>query len=462
MEIYILGTAVLAFVAILAAISPMRVLSAAVVLTSFGMFAAFKLPIGDLTPLLSHAAAGLGAGVLALVGLQAALAGRSLSLPRGGEALLLMTIWGVVGAMLLPRLFAGEIEVFSWARDASGARVDPRFPALLSPLAPGSSNMSQSFYLALSTAFFFAMTASLRRHGAAPAITALRWAAAANVLLAILSVLAPHLLDPIRTASYALLDHHVVAGLPRVIGGFPEASGFGAHSATLAAFLIALGTSRDIFLGVLNAALAAASLSSTGLAGLTAASAALLVCAALARPQQEHAYVLAAALLATVCAALLVLPGMDLSGIVAIIDQLALSKADSASGLERGAMAVRGFEVLRESYGLGIGMGSTRANGYPSALAAALGIPGIVLFIAFLFGAFTSGAGAAVKNDYTARRAAGCAAFTALAVASISSFSVDPGILFMTCAAIASATAHRTTSVPAGAPSAATGPRSSA
>jgi hypothetical protein len=92
------------------------------------------------------------------------------------------------------------------------------------------------------------------------------------------------------------------------------------------------------------------------------------------------ALVLALFILA-VCIDFLVLSGQ-------ITQRLVLEKFDSGSGqvrLNADGLAVQSFI---ESFGLGAGVGSARASSLTASLAATVGLPGLLLFVAFLWSVF--------------------------------------------------------------------------
>ena len=144
------------------------------------------------------------------------------------------------------------------------------------PLQATKSNISQSFYILLSSGFFLAAVFVMRRRGTRFAETGLAWAAGINALLGALDFLGlDNLLSLVRTADYSLANEHTVAGMARIIGGYSEASVFGATSAALAGyFAMSFLIGRQGHAGLLalsNLACAAMALSSTAFLALAAA-----------------------------------------------------------------------------------------------------------------------------------------------------------------------------------------------
>src|SRR5690606_26377447 len=144
------------------------------------------------------------------------------------------------------------------------------------PLAPGNSNISQTLFILLSCGFFLVAAAAFARRVPRFGEAAFVWAAMVNLVLGLLDLLGLDLLLAlIRTACYSRNNVHTQAGLPRVIGGFAEASSFGAFSAALFAYFMAsvlIGRRpRDGLLALATLACAAVSLSSSGIVSLGAA-----------------------------------------------------------------------------------------------------------------------------------------------------------------------------------------------
>ena len=67
-----------------------------------------------------------------------------------------------------------------------------------------------------------------------------------------------------------------------------------------------------------------------------------------------------------------------------IIDVSVLQKAQSDSALERGSFNILAGQVFMQTYGLGVGLGSTRTSNYIYLLASNLGVIGLLLFAALI------------------------------------------------------------------------------
>ncbi|MEO1721146.1 MAG: hypothetical protein AAFR84_01940 [Pseudomonadota bacterium] len=460
MEVYPSGVAVLLLWAAIA-LKPDRGLMFAIACVPLGMFAAFKLPIGGMTPLMAQMTA---AGSIALLCLHHLMQRRSeVHAPPAALPLMIFAGYAVFASVFLVRIFEGEFMVFSMSRGDFGIRVSHLFPATLTPLRPAPANISQTAYLLLSVAFFLAVADVARRRGYSVLISALRVAAIVNIVFGILDLLQlDALLSVVRTASYILHNDHAISGIPRVIGAFPEASGFGHLSAVLAAFFLFLGVERkstsDMAIGAISALFAALALSSTSFVGLGmialvfALRAAASVLLTLDRTMTLVLVAFGGISLAALSIGILAVE-IHGGGVGAkILNELIFSKSTSTSGLERGALALGGFQAFVDTYGLGAGVGSVRANGYVSALVAAVGVPGVIMALWFVAAAFGKGAPrvapqqvARMGENVAPREAiSACrgAAIVLFAMAAVSSMSVDPGLVLMTLAAISTTAAH--------------------
>ncbi len=167
---------------------------------------------------------------------------------------LFLLLYAVAGAVLLPRLFAGQTTVFVPSRD------EGRMGEVL--LAPVTGNITQSLYFLLSGMTFYAFSILLLKPRAIVGIRQgfFLWAIL-HVGLGFIDLLGKlsglgDVLAPIRSAAYNMLTEVDVAGFWRIAGGYPEASTYGAISALLLAFMFTYWRrSRDTFTLVLWVAL---------------------------------------------------------------------------------------------------------------------------------------------------------------------------------------------------------------
>lgn len=372
-----------------------------------------------------------------------------LVIPRIDVATFLMlaaALWGLISAFLMPRLFYADIEVISLSRGLVGVEVSRLFPTTLSLLRPSTGNLSQSAYFLLDVLFLYAAMTLCRRYGAGALERGILAATVVNIILGMADLVG---LDPMlelfQTASYGILADHAVAGIDRIIGGFPEASSFAKFTAVLFAYyasrVVDTGRRGDALLAVLSGALAALSLSSSGLLALGVAGAVIAgrwLLDALRGHAPGWPVLIAAGGLAV---SMLLMAGPAWTLVWEIIDILLLSKGDSVSGMERGFWAMQGLRIGMETWGLGVGLGSTLANGMISVWFSNLGAPGLIILFAFLYSVlFRHDERLAASEDRIRHRAAFVALLTILVGKLVSTTTAPPGEMMMLMSAILMAT----------------------
>ena len=113
---------------------------------------------------------------------------------------------------------------------------------------------------------------------------------------------------------------------------------------------------------------------------------------------------------------------------------MTVNKGQSASGFERGLWAKQGWEAMKFTHGLGIGVGSFRSSSLVTAILGSVGPAGMAVFIGYLFQVGKFGRvrtyAPGVDERTGAGAAAGWAALLALVPAAVSFSAADPGILF--------------------------------
>lgn len=409
----------------------------------FGMFAA--LSAGGLAILMPYLLASLTITVFFLRRFSGQI--RGIHVPRSGFYLMLFGLYAVFSAVILVRFFAGEFLVFPLSFDRLGTRTSIFFSSTMKPLAPGNSNISQSVYVLLSVLFFIAAADVFRRRGPAILEQGLIWAGSINIGLGVLDMAgADTLLALIRTADYALGNELRVFGFPRVIGGFSEAAAFGAFSAALAgyfapSYLIARRSSHGV-LALGNAMGTVMAFSSTGYAALAVVVLLILLHArhflgrGLSRAFGHWLVIMLALAVLALSAAVVMTPFLGTAGDVA--DRLFLQKAASSSGLERAAWARSGFDAFVQTWGLGAGAGSLRANGLAAVLLGSVGLPGTLFFLGFLWSALGPAGPIGDANGTRLFYAARVGALTMLSAMMVSGTTPDPPLLLVSLAAVAS------------------------
>ncbi len=255
---------------------------------------------------------------------------------------LLLGLYSIVGAITLPRIFAGETTAFI------SMRAEGRVAEV--PLAPTSGNITQALYFTISCFVFFAFSVLLRRPGTLSAIrqgfflfVTLHVAFGFIDLFAKLAGLGD-VLAPLRSASYAMHTNVDVAGFWRIAGAQAEASSFGAKCVSLLAFTYCMwrGT-RSTYALVLSIALLALLILSTSTTAYVGGAilalfllASLTSAAVLNRLSKQDLLLLVGGLAAlTVVVGVLVYNDRALDPIWRLFDEMVFDKSSSASSLER-------------------------------------------------------------------------------------------------------------------------------
>jgi hypothetical protein len=366
--------------------------------------------------------------------------GTTFRLHRTSYIVLALLIYVFLSAIIFPRFFLGETNVFV-------ARADGKLGVLEVPLSPSSGNITQTGYFAIGALLYFAVLILLSRYGRFELIRkgflAAIWC---HVVLSIISLAgnlvgAGDILLPIRTANYALLTDTEMAGFVRLVGGFPEASSFGIATFGCLGFTYAYWTVTRaplmLFLTCLLAAFLFLSTSSTAYGALVVSivfvfgwiGKSLLV----GRLTRGHSYVLGIAVvsLVAVLCVLLIKPQV-FDPVVRLIDTAVLSKADSDSARERGYWNMKSLESVVDTGLLGVGMGSSRASSWLVAAISQLGLPGILL-IGMMIAQFLRRAEPTQDprdlRIVALHEGARAAALCTLIAITISGGSADPGIL---------------------------------
>jgi hypothetical protein len=362
--------------------------------------------------------------------------------PRAGFWLAVLAAWGVLGALYLPRLFEGQLQILTIDR----AAVDDG--AVLYPLHPVSGNLTQTGYALAGASAFFAFRALLSKPGRLERFrTAVLVLAGLNGLAALWSLCeyhlgAPPLLDSIRSAGYGINRAYESGGLLRIAGTFPETSAFSTFTLPLFAFSLSLwlhGSRTLPAAGVAfgSLALLLASTSATAYAGL----AGYLACFCLGLLWRAYARgdVPRLSSLAMSSCVILLLMGLAYSfelevsvRVSSFFEETLVRKLDSYSGVERGSWNRQAWSNFVDTYGLGVGLGSARASSFPLVLLSNVGCVGTLLFLAFLKHVLWVPRRSAVGPIACAARQA---VLAALIGASVSATVFDLGIAFFAFAA---------------------------
>lgn len=352
-----------------------------------------------------------------------------------------LMIYVCIGALLFPRLFAGQTSAFVTSRTGRGVYE--------AALAPVSANISQAGYFILGGLTFLAACLLLRRSGTLADIRRgfFLWFSL-HVLMGALDLLgkvlgAGDILAPIRTANYAMLTQVTEAGFWRIAGAFSEASSFGGASLAGLAFTYTYwrktGSKFALGLGAALFVLLLLSTSSTAYVGLAIVSVpvvfSIVKSLASGRLRVGEALLIALLppLLLSAIAASLFYPHF-FDPVLQLVDNTVINKVTSASGQERSYWNYKSLQSFFDTGGLGVGLGSSRASSWPIAVLSQLGLFGtamMTVLLAMLVRGVRGGRGRIDPEvDAIASSVRACA-LSALVAGSLASGGADPGIVFL-------------------------------
>lgn len=313
---------------------------------------------------------------------------------------MLYALYALVGAMVFPTLFRG-LPVFGFA---AGADDD----IVISYLSPGMSNISQTMYLLTGIAASFFMAMYILYVGRLkPAIIALYWGMGALIAFGLIDFLnlpgSDALFAFVRTASYRMLGDAtmqgsaLVAGLPRVVGPHSEASQFASALIGYFAFAMSRGLRtqnwRILTAAGVSGALLILSTSSTayGAILLLGGFFGLYHLAQIFLRGSARSVV---ALYLCAMAGFMLIVLMWVMGFIdlfwAYFNEFLIDKAASDSGQERGEWNAQAVYAFINTFGIGAGVGSLRTSGLFFAIIGCLGVVGIMTYLLYLRGLFTT------------------------------------------------------------------------
>jgi hypothetical protein len=383
-------------------------------------------------------------------------------MPRRLTLLFLFWLVAAVATAFMPRLFEGAVMVVPIRGELSET----------APLRPSAQNLSQFAYLTIAVFSVFAFARILQspemRQHALKAMCLGGAMTAATGLLDHASHFLPlePLLAPFRTASYALVTGVEVLGATRVTGLMPEASAFGG---LCLAFMGALyfyrraildDLVRDVCVPAVIAILAVCAWLSTS-SGTYVGVFLLLIVAALewflranTRGKARSTYrkglggelSVLVAITAGIALVLIVWP-QALDPVYALIDRMVLQKTASNSYAERGMWRSVAWSSLWATYGLGVGLGGTRASSSLVAILSGTGIIGGMLYHAFVLQSLlrpTAGAPTETQLVMSAFRFSFVPSFAVTLMVGDADFGGMTAFGFGIAAALAMANARRT------------------
>jgi hypothetical protein len=355
-------------------------------------------------------------------------------------------IYAAASAIVFPRLFAGQTSAFVPSRMRSAV--------LEVPLEPVSANISQTGYLLLSVLIFIAFCIVLTRSDSLAIVRRgfFTWCVL-NAAMGAMDVAGKFvglgdILEPIRTASYAMLTDVEQAGFSRIAGAYSEASAFGAATLACLAFTLTYWrktqSSFAFLLSAVLLVLLVLSTSSTAYAGALILSIPIgaSVTRSLLAGQLSRTDILLIALTVLGIVVLLFIYLFDpraFDPFVDLIQTTLIDKPRSASGQERAYWNYKSLQSLLDTDGLGVGMGSSRPSSWVIAVLSQLGIVGTVMFAVLLLIMANGLGGAATKAKPDERALASSVRACALAgivSASLAGGSADPGVVFFVSLAV--------------------------
>ncbi|PVE21803.1 hypothetical protein DC522_24625 [Microvirga sp. KLBC 81] len=378
---------------------------------------------------------------------EAAAAIEAITPPKPGFWLACLVFYGVISGFLLPRLLAGSTFIVPLGTSEYAGKVVP--------LGPVSSNLTQSVYLAANLACFTMIVAIASTRGGFEAVTkALIAYAAVNALFAFLDLgtyatETQRVLDFMRNARYTLHHEEEVAGLKRIVGSFTEASSFarstlGALGFTGTLWLCGHYSAWTGPLALISLGLVVLSTSSTGLAGVFPVMLMLYVTAlqssGLHASRRNSAAVALFAPPLVLLALIVVLLDAETSATIReYFNVVVLNKSTTHSGIERSSWNTLALQNFFDSWGFGVGLGTSRTSSILLALLSNVGLPGLIFYGLFTASAFRRRHGTVRSFPFDVRLAARNACLSLLVGDLMASPTVDQGLLFYILAGLASA-----------------------
>lgn len=356
-------------------------------------------------------------------------------------------LYGALSAFILPRLFAGAIDVAPMR-----ALLDADLFATV-PLEPTSQNITAASYLIGALLVMVAVWAMMRKPGMAGAmvgiLVAMAWFhALSGVAGALLrGTPAEAVFEFFRNSSYVQMDD-AVGGFARIRGVLPEAStyasiGFGLFVANAELWYRSI---RSRSTGPATLALGMVlffSTSSTAYFGL-AVYGAFFGCRAFLLPTMADHRKTRTAFLALGAAvfagAIMFIVSPELMrSLIDVVKRMTIEKSTSDSSLQRMFWAMQGWEAFKFSWGLGIGAGSFRSSSLLMAVLGSMGIIGVVTLASYLAGLLQpmrQSTWVATEDELdTFGGALAVAALLSLVPAMVNSPSAVPGVVFAFLAA---------------------------
>ena len=363
--------------------------------------------------------------------------------------LALLVTYGIICGYFAPRLLQNTMEIVPIGGQASLGSEGTI------PLRPVSGNFTQAVYLVADLiTFCLIVSVASTSNGLRNVTIGLMAFGAANIFFGIADMISPgtplvSIFPYIRNAPYTFHADEMVAGMRRIIGSWPEASAFAGASLGVIGFsgtLWVCGRHSKMsgLLFVLSSLLVVRSTSSGGIAGLPVCLAILYLTSIFRAGGLSGTRASAAVILVFPIAAISVLFFLALNQtfyrlVYDFIDITILSKPTSLSAIERGAWNAYGISNFFDSYGFGVGLGTSRTSSFAVALLSNVGVPGTFFFLMFLLTSILLPRGVPRTYDADIGVAARNGCLGVMVGALISGTIVDLGLLFFVMAGLKSA-----------------------
>ncbi len=369
-----------------------------VILVPFGLLAKAEntaAVMGVLSMLVAAAALSVGPLTinpallfLPIFAFKAFLIAPSWRIGKSGVFFLLFLLYSFLVTFFAPRFFADQIQVVWSARDALGSKY-------ARPLAPGAGNITQTLYAVAGAICFFSSMKIFEKGRLQSVYQLIFIVTGANIIISIADFVGYYagmkdILSFIRNGNYVLLTNVEFAGIKRMTGSFTEASFFATYNLVLLALNFSLftdGIHRKIsgFFALTAFFMIVLSVSTTGYVGLAVYLLWMFGSHLLSLLKRgEAGAFLSFSTVFLFC-------GIALSTLLyfinlktGILDQLIFDKMDSQSGIERSFWNRTAWNSFLDSYGLGIGFGSTRASSFLLVLLSNTGLAGTILYFLFI------------------------------------------------------------------------------
>lgn len=374
---------------------------------------------------------------------------KGLNFPQPGFWLLCTMLYGVVGAFLFPRIFAGATFINAIGRSDSGVVFYPI------PLGPTSGNFTQSVYFCGDViCFLLCYSYGRTAVGFRCIFSALMYYSIGNIVFAVLDLATfwtgtTYLLDFIRNSGYALHTETVVLGLKRIVGSFTETSSFASATIGVLGFtgrlwLLNVIPSVTFPIALISLLLLLFSTSTTAYAAVPLLLMYLYFNSTWKilkgrAPLSVMAFVLLSPLvLGTVVIVVLLEPSIA-GSINDLMDVLVFDKSSSQSGIERGIWNDMALDNFVDTFGLGAGIGSVRASSFAIAMLANLGVLGSATYCLFLYKVLAVSKQASDQMTTNICTAARTACLGLLCSALVSGALIDLGLPFFVFAGLSCA-----------------------